>query len=105
MPKASGVVRICADLFDANCAVISDRYPLPTIEELSDSLQATGFFFNNRPQVLLLASRTQVVGAIPYSNDHAVGLVLVTLTTLRIVECSTLFPEDHGKTSFTGSTA
>jgi len=35
VPKANGDVRICCDLSDLNKAVIYDRYPLPTIDELS----------------------------------------------------------------------
>lgn len=33
--KANGAIRICADLTNVNAAIIPDRYPLPTIEELS----------------------------------------------------------------------
>ena len=53
--------------------------------------------FKDRPQVGLLAGRTQGVGALPYSDDHAVGLASMASTTVRIVERSILFPEDHGK--------
>lgn len=44
VPKANGAVRICADLSDANRAVVPDRYPLPTIEELSDFFAGSKFF-------------------------------------------------------------
>ena len=44
VPKATGAVRVCADLSDANRSVIPDRYPLPTMEELSDVFAGSRFF-------------------------------------------------------------
>ena len=35
--KPTGKLRICCDLSDVNKAIIPDKYPLPTIEELSES--------------------------------------------------------------------
>ena len=33
--KSNGAIRVCADLTNVNQAIIPDKYPLPTIEELS----------------------------------------------------------------------
>ena len=96
VPKANCAVRVCADLSDAIRAVIPDRYPLPTMEELGLFCRQP-VLFKDRPKVGLLAGRTQRVGALPYSDDHTVGLVSMASTTVRIVERSILFPVDHGK--------
>jgi len=34
--KANGAIRICADLTNVNKAIVPDRYPLPTIDELAE---------------------------------------------------------------------
>ncbi|MFZ1075317.1 MAG: reverse transcriptase family protein [Minisyncoccia bacterium] len=44
VPKSNGAVRICCDLSDLNKAVIPDRYPLPTIEELSRFFAGSRYF-------------------------------------------------------------
>ena len=35
-PKPNDQIRICGDLRNSNRAIIPDRYPLPTMEELSE---------------------------------------------------------------------
>ena len=42
--KGRGDLRICADLREPNKAIIPDRYPLPTIEELSEQFAGSKFF-------------------------------------------------------------
>ena len=42
--KSNGGVRVCADLSDANKAIIADRFPLPTLEELSRFVSGAQFF-------------------------------------------------------------
>ena len=42
--KANGAIRICVDLSDVNKAIIPDRYPLPTIEELSEFFAGSTLF-------------------------------------------------------------
>ena len=42
--KSNGGVRVCADLPDANKAVVADRFPLPTIEELSQFFTGSRWF-------------------------------------------------------------
>ena len=42
--KSDGAIRICADLTNVNKAIIPDRYPLPTIDELSQFFAGSAFF-------------------------------------------------------------
>ena len=42
--KPDGGVRICIDLSQANQAVVADRYPLPTIEELTKDFAGATYF-------------------------------------------------------------
>ena len=42
--KANGAIRICVDLTDVNKAIVPDRYPLPTIDELSEFFAGSRFF-------------------------------------------------------------
>ena len=42
--KADGAVRICCDLSDVNKAIIPDKFPLPTNEELSEFFSGAKFF-------------------------------------------------------------
>jgi len=42
--KSNGAIRICADLSDVNKAIIPDRYPLPTIDELAEFFAGCKFF-------------------------------------------------------------
>ena len=42
--KPTGGVRICCDLTDVNKAVVADKYPLPTIEELSNVMARAKYF-------------------------------------------------------------
>ena len=44
VPKANGAVRLCCDLSDLNKAVIPDRYPLPTVDELSRFFAGSHYF-------------------------------------------------------------
>jgi hypothetical protein len=44
VPKAAGGVRICCDLTEVNEAVVADRYPLPTIEDLSRDMAGSRYF-------------------------------------------------------------
>jgi hypothetical protein len=44
VPKPDGAVRICCDLSDVNKAVIPDKYPLPTNEELSQFFSGAKYF-------------------------------------------------------------
>ena len=43
-PKPNNNIRICADLRNANTAVIPDKYPLPTIDELSQFFAGSTVF-------------------------------------------------------------
>ncbi len=42
--KASGGIRICCDLSDVNQAVVADKYPLPTMDELSSEFAGAKWF-------------------------------------------------------------
>ena len=42
--KPTGGVRICCDLTEVNKAVVADKYPLPTIEDLSRDMAGAKFF-------------------------------------------------------------
>ncbi len=42
--KPTGGVRICCDLSEVNKAVVADKYPLPTIEDLSRDMAGARFF-------------------------------------------------------------
>jgi hypothetical protein len=43
VPKAAGGVRICCDLTEVNKAVVADRYPLPTFEDLSRDMAGSRY--------------------------------------------------------------
>ena len=42
--KSDGDIRICCDLSSANKAVVADKFPLPTMEELSRDLAGSKYF-------------------------------------------------------------
>ena len=44
-PKASGDKRLCVDMRRANEAIIRERLPIPTIDEVLESLNGTAVFF------------------------------------------------------------
>jgi hypothetical protein len=44
VPKANGEVRLCVDMRCANKAIISERHPIPTIDEILQDMQEGGVF-------------------------------------------------------------
>ena len=42
--KSNGAIRICVDLTTVNKAIVPDRYPLPTIDELAEFFAGSRFF-------------------------------------------------------------
>ena len=45
-PKSDGDVRVCVDMRRANEAIIRERHPIPTIEELLHDLNGSTVFSN-----------------------------------------------------------
>ena len=43
-PKPSGYIRLCVDMRRANEAIIQERLPIPTIDEVLESLNGSGVF-------------------------------------------------------------
>ena len=43
-PKPSGDIRLCVDMWRANEAIIRERLPIPTIDEVLESLNGSGVF-------------------------------------------------------------
>ena len=43
-PKASGDIRLCVDMRKANAAIIRERIPIPTVEELLENLNGSAVF-------------------------------------------------------------
>jgi hypothetical protein len=44
VPKANGEVRLCVDMRCANKAIIRERHPIPTIDEILQDMQEGGVF-------------------------------------------------------------
>ena len=44
VPKSDGDVRVCVDMHRANEAIIRERHPIPTVEELLQDLNGSTFF-------------------------------------------------------------
>ena len=44
VPKASGSVRLCVDMRRANEAIIRQRWPIQTIDEVPESLNGSAVF-------------------------------------------------------------
>ena len=44
VPKAGGDVRICVDMREANRAIIRERQPIPTVEELLNDMNSIAVF-------------------------------------------------------------
>ena len=43
-PKASGDIRLCVDMRRANEAIIRERLPIPTVDEVLESLNGSAVF-------------------------------------------------------------
>ena len=44
VPKADGEIRLCVDMRRANEAIVGERHPIPTVDEVLQSLnQSTAF--------------------------------------------------------------
>ena len=43
-PKASGDIRLCVDMRRANEAIVRERLPIPTIDEVVESLNGSAVF-------------------------------------------------------------
>lgn len=44
VPKANSEIRLCLDMRQANQAIIRERYPIPTVDELLQSMNGSMFF-------------------------------------------------------------
>ena len=44
VPKSDGDVRVCVDMRPANEAIIRERHPIPTVEEILQDLNGSSFF-------------------------------------------------------------
>ena len=44
VPKPTGDIRLCVDMWQANIAVKRERYPIPTIDEVLQDLNQSKFF-------------------------------------------------------------
>ena len=97
VPKSSGAIPICADLSDANRAVVPDRYPLPTIEELSDFFAGSEVFSKidlkwGYLQVELVESARYCND---YWNDNALGTIPVAASSVWSIERSFVLSENN----------
>jgi hypothetical protein len=44
VPKADGDIRLCVDMRQANAAIVRERYPIPTIDEVLENLNESAVF-------------------------------------------------------------
>ena len=95
VPKANGAVRLCCDLSDLNKAVIPDRYPLPTVDELSRFFAGSHYFSKIDLKWGYLSNPVASVGSPSYSNDHPSRTLSVEAPTVWTQFSSILLPNGH----------
>jgi hypothetical protein len=68
--KKSGGVRVCVNLSDVNKALIPQRYPLPTMEELTEQIAGSTLFskLDLEPEVICSWSSRRSVATSPLSS-------------------------------------
>ena len=95
VPKSNGAVRICCDLSDLNKAVIPDRYPLPTIEELSRFFAGSRYFTKIDLKWGYLQVLLAPFSSTPHCNDHSAWIVSVEATPIWTQQRSLLLPNGN----------
>ena len=51
VPKPSGEIRLCVDMRKANDAIVRERYPIPTVDEVLQDMSQSRRVLKVRPQV------------------------------------------------------